>query len=179
MTESRIKYLLPSRVISEGRRRFRDIPIRILPTARKQDTSPVRLVAYFVGGIVLANLMLMGTSALRGNAATVAQDGAIPTSGPLAATAAQRALASPAASEAATDEAPTVETLDQSDRPSMANLCADARKKLITGLTLYYLQRSRRPDASAEEVMESAGAHALLSGPADPGAMPTGIPCAG
>ena len=40
-------------------------------------------------------------------------------------------------------------------------------------------QRSRRPDASHDEVLESAGASSLLSGPGDPAAMSSGISCAG
>ncbi len=53
-------------------------------------------------------------------------------------------------------------------QPLIANICADARERLVAGLTLYYLQRSRRPAASVDEVLESTGATSLLAGPADP-----------
>jgi hypothetical protein len=181
MAASRIRYLLPVHV-SAAQQRLRDKPVSAIPIEQRREISPVRLVGYFVGGILLANLILMTSAAFRGQAAAVGANDAIPTHGPVAAAAAERTRgASEAttgvATEAATDVEPAIETVDNSDRPSMANLCADAREKLITGLTLYYLERSRRPNASAEEVMESTTAHALLSGPADPGAMPTGIPC--
>ncbi len=179
MTASRIRYLLPVHV-SAAQQRLRDKPVSAIPIEQRREVSPVRLIGYFVGGILLANLILMTSAAFRGQAAAVGTNDAIPTRGPVAAAAAERARATgEVATEAATDIEPAVETVDNSDRPSMANLCADEREKLITGLTLYYLERSRRPDASAEEVMESTTAQTLLSGPADPGAMPTGIPCAG
>jgi hypothetical protein len=165
MTASRLKNLLPSNLISAARDRFHDMRMRGVTGARK----PLRLAGYFLGGIVLANLILMTSAAFRGDAGAVGQAGA----------SMDNAVAPSVEMDVAADTAPLVETVDNSDRPSMANLCADAREKLITGLTLYYLERSRRPDASAEEVMESVSAHTLLSGPADPGAMPTGIPCAG
>ena len=71
------------------------------------------------------------------------------------------------------------EQTTETPKPLIANICADARERLVAGLTLYYLQRSRRPYASTEEVLESVGAIALLAGPADPGDRLRGIPCAG
>lgn len=183
MILSRIKSLLSCSADKAGRRRFRDTPVRNVPIAQKKEVSPVRLVGYFVGGILLANLVLMTSSVFRGHAAAVpsAQDGSMPKRGPVAAAAAERALGSQAAPEARADiqEPDEAEPEAMPERPVIANLCADAREKLIAGLTLYYLQRSRRPAASAEEVLESTGATALLSGPADPAALPSGIPCAG
>jgi hypothetical protein len=186
---SRVKSFLQDLSSNPERRRFRDMSARNLPIARKREMSSVRLVGYFVGGILLANLVLMTSAAFRGNAATgpVAQEGSLPTRGPLAAAAAERALGSHASMEAKTDAqtdglAPRESEAEESPEPAkplITNLCADAREKLVAGLTLYYLQRSRRPDASHDEVLESAGASSLLSGPGDPAAMSSGISCAG
>jgi len=190
MILSRIKSFLPGCSSNPERRRFRDTPMRSLPTARKREVSSVRLVGYFVGGILLANLVLMTSSVFRGHAAQPAagQESNPPKRGPLAAAAAERALASQsglevkAEAEAQTDGPALREEADEAieaPRPIIANICADAREKLVAGLTLYYLQRSRRPNASNDEVLESAGASALLAGPADPAAMSSGIACAG
>lgn len=191
MILSRIQSLLPGFSSNPERRRFRDTPVRNLPISQKREVSPVRLVGYFVGGILLANLVLMTSSAFRGHAAQPAagQETSAPKRGPLAATAAEReraattnAEAKAEPQEAQTDALAPREEADEAleaPKPLIANICADAREKLIAGLTLYYLQRSRRPNASNDEVLESAGASALLAGPSDPGAMPSGVPCAG
>jgi hypothetical protein len=180
MILSRMKSLLSAGKHQSSRRRFRDMPVRHAGLAAKKEVSPVRLVGYFVGGILLANLVLMTSSAFRGHSAqaTAHQSGELPKRGPLAAAAAERALAAPVATGAETNDTASQE-VEPEPKPLIANLCADAREKLVAGLTLYYLQRSRRPNASNDEVLESAGASALLAGPADPAALPSGTPCAG
>jgi hypothetical protein len=184
MILSRMKSLLSAGKHQSSRRRFRDVPVRHAGLAAKKEVSPVRLVGYFVGGILLANLVLMTSSAFRGHSAqaTAHQSGELPKRGPLAAAAAERALAAPVATETETNGTASQEIEPEfvpEPKPAIANLCADAREKLVAGLTLYYLQRSRRPNASNDEVLESAGASALLAGPADPAALPSGTPCAG
>jgi hypothetical protein len=174
MILSRMKSLLSAGKHQSSRRRFRDMPVRHAGLAAKKEVSPVRLVGYFVGGILLANLVLMTSSAFRGHSAqaTAHQSGELPKRGPLA------AAAAPVATGAETNDTASQE-VEPEPKPLIANLCADAREKLVAGLTLYYLQRSRRPNASNDEVLESAGASALLAGPADPAALPSGTPCAG
>jgi hypothetical protein len=185
MILSRMKSLLSAGEYELSRRRFRDTPVRHVSLAAKKDVSPIRLVGYFVGGILLANLVLMTSSAFRGHSAqaTAHQSGELPKRGPVAAAAAERALAAPVATEAETNGVASQEIepefVPEVPKPVIVNLCADAREKLVAGLTLYYLQRSRRPHASNDEVLESAGASALLAGPADPAALPSGTPCAG
>jgi hypothetical protein len=181
MVPSRAKSLLPGRKPEPMRRRFRDTPVRYPGLAAKKEVSPVRLVGYFVGGILLANLVLIISSALRGHAAQmpVQQNEEWSKHGPSAAS--ERALAAPALTGTGGAAAPEAEpqSVPEVPRPAIANICADAREKLVVGLTFYYLQRSRRPQASNDEVLESTGASALLAGPADPAALPSGIPCAG
>ncbi len=185
MILSRLNSLLAGRNSDPERRRFRDTPVRNVSITQKREVSPVRLVGYFVGGILLANLVLMTSSAFRGHAAQnpAGPEGSPPRRGPVAAAAAERALGSAAATQPQTDAlAPRDSEPEQASepvRPVFANLCADAREKLVAGLTYYYMQRSRRPAASHDEVLESASASALLAGPADPASVPSGIPCAG
>ncbi len=71
MILSRVKSLLSGGGTNPARRRFRDTPVRNVPIAQKKEVSPIRLVGYFVGGILLANLVLMTSSAFRGHAAQV------------------------------------------------------------------------------------------------------------
>jgi hypothetical protein len=183
MTLSRMKSLLPGCKSEPTRRRFRDTPVRHAGLAAKKEISPVRLLGYFVGGIMLANLVLMTSSSFRGHAAQMPaqQNAELPKRGPVAAAAAERALAAPVATETSGVAAREVEpeSVPEVPKPAIINICADAREKLVTGLTFYYLQRSRRPNASNDEVLESTGASALLAGPADPAALPSGVPCAG
>ena len=182
---SRIQQHMSARSTQTKTRRFRDMPVHGLAIGRKRDVSPVRLVGYFVGGILLANLVLMTSSVFLGHAAPSSTDldGGLPKRGPLAAAAGERALGQTLAPQSQTDARAShdgeVETRDEPPRPLIANLCADAREKLISGLTIYYLQRSRRPNASNDEVMESASASALLAGPSDPAALASGTSCAG
>jgi hypothetical protein len=146
--------------------------------APKKEVSPIRLIGYFVGGILLANLVLMTTSAFRGHAA---QAPAPQGGGLLKRGSAEDVMQSVALepSEAATQNESEPEQFAEIPQPLIANICADARERLVSGLTLYYLQRSRRPYASVDEVLESVGAITLLAGPADPATIPTGVPCAG
>jgi hypothetical protein len=185
MILSRIKSLLPGRNPNPARRRFRDTPVRNAALVqKKKEVAPIRLIGYFVGGILLANLVLMTSSAFRGHAAQPAQPGVgLLKRGPVAAAENDSQVAMKPESAAQPDaEMPDESEPEQAaeiPQPLIANICADAREKLISGLTIYYLQRSRRPAASVDEVLESAGAITLLSGPADPASLPTGIPCSG
>jgi hypothetical protein len=193
MTLSHIKNLLSACNSSacnsnKALRRFCDTPVRNMMVGQKREVSTVRLLGYFVGGILLANLVLMTSSAFRGHAAQATggqesvQEAVKQSRGPLS-MAAERSPAPQDGMQAETDGVATRENYlaeaPEPARPVIANLCADAREKLVAGLTLYYLQRSRRPTASHDEVLESAGASALLSGPADPAAMTSEISCAG
>ena len=153
-------------------RRVRGTPLSSLsllnpPIAQKRNTSPARLLGYLVGGILLSNLVLMTSSAFRGHAATALGSDAV------------TEVRMDARTDALAQRENEAEEMFEPAKPLIANLCADAREKLVAGLTLYYLQRSRRPAASHDEVLESASASALLAGPGDPAAMPSGIPCAG
>jgi hypothetical protein len=181
MILSRVKSLLSGGGTNPARRRFRDMRVRNVPIAQKKEVSPVRLVGYFVGGILLANLVLMTSSAFRGHAAQVP---ALPGGGLLKRGSTEHAVQTAAhepslQSDAATPNVSEPQQVAEIPQPLIANICADAREKLVAGLTFYYLQRSRRPAASVDEVLESTGATSLLAGPADPATSPAGIPCAG
>lgn len=182
---SRLQQHISARSTKTATRRFRDTPVRGIAIGQKREVSPIRLVGYFVGGILLANLVLMTSSVFLGHAASSSPDldGSMPKRGPLAAAAAERALGQTAAPQPQADARAShdgeIETSDEAPRPLIANLCADAREKLISGLAIYYLRRSRRPNASNDEVMESTSASSLLAGPSDPAALASGTSCAG
>lgn len=172
--------------LSPARRRFRDRPVKSLALSAGRKSSPIRLVGYFVGGFLLANLVLLTSDALFGRTVPMLLPSELPRHGVSAALEDNHASVSQdaeAAAESGTDGVAPRDAEAEMEalpaKPAIAEVCADAREKLISGLSLYYLQRSRRPNASAEEVLESAGASALLAGPGDPGSMPSGIPCAG
>jgi hypothetical protein len=77
-------------------------------------------------------------------------------------------------------EAPSLEATSlENPRPQIANICIEARERLVSGLTLYYLQRTRRPYASNEEVLASVEAITLLAGREDPALTAAGASCAG
>ncbi len=182
MILSRMKSLLPGRNPNPARRRFRDTPVRSVAIAPKKEVSPIRLVGYFVGGILLANLVLMTSSIFRGHAAQppAHQDGGLLKRGSAEDMVQSVALEpSEAAMQSDRESESEPEQFAEIPQPLIANICGDARERLVSGLTLYYLQRSRRPYASVDEVLESVGAITLLAGPADPATIPTGVPCAG
>jgi hypothetical protein len=181
MILSRMKSLLPGCSTNPARRRFRDTPVRNVAISQKKEVSPVRLVGYFVGGILLANLVLMTSSAFRGHAAQVPAQpgGGLLKRGSVEPAVQTAALEPSLQSDAANSNESEPQQAAEIPQPLIANICADAREKLVSGLTMYYLQRSRRPAASVDEVLESTGATSLLAGPADPATSPAGIPCAG
>ncbi len=173
---SRIQTTILSR--APARRHLRDqpsaAPARAASTEKKSEISPVRLVGYFVGGILLANLVLMTSAMFRGDAASAPNASADVAARRGPAAAVERSLQVVAADPAATPSpapeaapaAAAAETLLA--RPAVVVTCAEARDKLIAGMTHYYLQRSRRPRAAAGDVVEAAGVGVLFAGPADP-----------
>ena len=187
--KSFLKSFLPNRSPKPGRRRFRDTPVRNAASSQKADVSPIRLVGYFVGGILLANLVLMASSAFRGHAAQAPAQfpAGISKRGPAAAAAATESALhiviaadddsteprTPAPSDGGAEHTP------EPPKPLIAEICSDARERLVSGLSLYYLHRSRRPYASTEEVLASVEAIALLSGREDPAIASAGTSCAG
>lgn len=184
--ESFSKSFLPNRSPKPGRRRFRDTPVRNAARSRKADVSSIRLVGYFVGGILLANLVLMASSAFRGHAAQSPGQFGISKRGPAAAAATESALHIVIAADDDSTEPRTpapsdsgAEHILEPPKPLIAEICIEARERLVSGLSLYYLHRSRRPYASTEEVLASVEAIALLSGREDPAIAAAGTSCAG
>jgi hypothetical protein len=193
MLHSLMKSWLPQRLLYPMRRRFRDRPA----VKRKSDVSIVRLVGFFVGGILLAHLVLMTSAMFRGQTAQSQpqQTTAPQKRGPAAAIAAEQTAAPPIIATdgrakvpaTATDaravaepaERPGVERVRTAPAERIASHCAEhAREKLMTGLTHYYLQRSLRPRVSTETVSQSAAITTLLAGPADPTMLTPDTACA-
>ncbi len=184
--KSFFKSFFPDRSPKPGRRRFRDTPVRNASSARKTEASPIRLVGYFVGGILLANLVLLASSAFRGHAAqSPAQfPGGISKRGPAAAAQSTLHLVIAADDDDAEPRTPAPSDSDaehalEAPKALIAEICTEARERLVSGLSLYYLHRIRRPYASTEEVLASVEAIALLSGREDPALTAAGTSCAG
>jgi hypothetical protein len=175
MLPSLLKSLLPHRVVFPQRRRFRDNP------PRTKKGALIRLIGFFIGGLLLANLVLLTSAALRGQTERPQlQPGAIPERGPLAAIAAERTAS------ATTDGRAVAEPGDRPapENPPVVHKAAIpctglAREKLMTGLTHYYLQRNLRPRAPSEGVADTASITNLLAGPGDPAATTPDVSCTG
>jgi hypothetical protein len=189
MILSRLKTVFAAGKAARGSRQFRDPPAprpgcKAARPARTSEIHPVRLVGYFVGGIMLANLVLMTSAAFRGDAASAPMHnpGLMPKRGPAAAVNAAVMLPQEASSAERETAAPAIAQplpAPIAGPPAITSTCIEAREKLVGALTLYYLQRSRRPRASAEEVSETAQSLALLAGPVDPALSSASGPCAG
>ena len=175
MNLSRVKSLLPAPGALPARRKFRDA----VALRTRSDVSVLRLVGFFVGGILLANLMLMTSAAYRGHAtqSSPSHPGMAPKRGPVA------AFAEPAPS-VTTDGHANSEAVEpavvETPKPAFAALCIDqAREKLTAGLTQYYLQRGLRVRGYPEALSNTAAMTALLAGPAEPQGPETAAFCAG
>lgn len=197
MILSRFKSASAAGKSARGSRQFRDPPMpqpgrKAARSARSGEIHPLRLVGYFVGGILLANLVLMTSAAFRGDAASAPahNPGLMPKRGPAAAVNAAVVLphetpsaahetTEPAAAEPLPVQSLPAQPAPLAGSPAITSTCIEAREKLVGALTFYYLQRSRRPRASAEEVSETAQSLALLAGPADPALSSASGPCAG
>lgn len=170
MLSSFLKSALPQRFLFPQRRRFRDCPA----AKTKSNASPVRLLSFLVGGLLLASVVLMMAAALRAPSSVSAHAEAVPARAPAAAIAAGQAAAVVAAAtdgrsvtdlhESASAEKmpePIIATIDR-------NCAAHAREKLMVGLTNYYLQRRLRPGATSDDAAETSSLTGVLAGPGDP-----------
>lgn len=164
MLPSFLKSALPHRLLDPQQRRFYDRPI----TKTKGEASSVKLLSFLVGGIALANAVLLISAAHR----APASEPSYSEGGPAAAIAAGRTAslvpatdgrAVPDLQEAAPDTPPEpiIATIDR-------RCAAHAREKLIVGLTHYYLQRRLRPGASSDDAAETSSLTEVLAGPGDP-----------
>ena len=169
MNVSHVKSLLLARFALPARRKFRDAPA----VRTKSDISVVRLIGFFLGGILLANLVLMTSAAFRGHTTPSSHLGM----------AQKRGSAAPLPimttdGRAQDDEFdPSIVT---TPKPALAALCVDhAREKLTAGLTQYYLQRGLRLRGYPEILSDAAGMTVLLAGPAEPSGPAAAHSCTG
>lgn len=181
MLSSLMKSALPKRFLFPLRRQFRDNPaVRV-----KSEVSIVRLLSFFFGGVLLANLVLMSSLTIRSDAAQSRQPVDMKR-GPAAAVAAGSIKAVARQTDglavAETAEADAQEP-EQRSAPAFAQIdkaCAEyAREKLLAGLTNYYLQRRIRPGAGSEDIADSSSLTGLLVGPGDPAATTPSSACNG
>ena len=137
---------------------------------QRAPLSPVRLLAFFIGGLLLANLVLFVSGAFNQPAAE--QDAPLTTGSAPDVNPAQASATDGVGHRDNPDTEPAASggmaMPDQPLRPSMAAVCPEARERLVSGLTLYYLQRGRHWQAPTGDVLESAGMSVLLAGPPDP-----------
>jgi hypothetical protein len=182
MLPSLMKSLLPHRFLFQQRRRFRDRPA----VKMKSEVSIVRLLSFFFGGILLANLALMTSAAFRNDAAQPALQAGAVKRGPAAAVAADHTrTATPSTDGRAFSETEGQSATEKDRLPETVvtmidqGCAAHAREKLMVGLTNYYLQRRLRPGADTDDVADTSSVTALLAGPGDPVAMTSETSCQG
>jgi hypothetical protein len=177
MLRALFKAYLPHRFLFPARRRFRDQPM----TWKKGDVSIVRLAAFLVGGVLLASLVLMAATIVRDPAAQSQLRPSVRAIHAVAAEPAEPApiLATDARAMPEADEQASAAKTPDRVVAKVTNACAEqAREKLITGLTHYYMQRMLRPAAPSEEASDGAGLATLMAGPGDP-ATASGKSCTG
>lgn len=177
---------LPHRFLFPARRRFRDQPAPRRPGDSR--LSFVRLAVFLIGGVLLANLVLI-TSAMmrapvpqskssmsvkRGAAAEPVQ------TAPVLATDARATPDgdSPMSSDDERAREITVRTPARAVTKISQACVEQARERLIVGLTHYYMQRMVRPREPSEEASDGAALATLMAGPGDPAAS-SGRSCAG
>jgi hypothetical protein len=181
MLASLIKSVLPHRFLFPQRRQFRDRPA----VQDKSAVPIVRLLGFFLGGLLLANLVLAVSGAFRAPAAEPALHAVvIAKRDPAAATpAAEDESVAAATKERAATEPHAQSPAQRLPDPIAARIgrdCAEhAREKLMEGLTHYYLQRRLRPGAGSEDVASTSNLTGLLAGPGDPASTTPAASCAG
>jgi hypothetical protein len=182
MLHSLMKSILPQRFLFPQRRRFRDRPA----VKMKSEVSIVRLLSFFFGGILLANLVLMTSAAFRNDSVEPALQAGAFRRGPAAAVAADHTKVAMAATDGRAVPETETQPAEEPDRlpePLVTTIdkgcAAHAREKLMVGLTNYYLQRRLRPGADSDDVADTSSVTALLAGPGDPVAMTSETSCQG